>query len=656
MTRKCSRSWELFAALAALFVGVDGQLGPSDGLCQRFGHQSTILGDKLILAGGFRVVQDPKSGVVRELPTNDFQSLDLGPQGTRFSLDKPRASGGPPWQSINYTVDGAAGLPKVVNGAMFRDGDDLYIYEGRLPGLGPEASSSLWKYTNATSTWGQDITWTHADPTLPNRVSRGASVTMGDRGVGVYLGGARIFINDSATPVNGNWLYPSEEQLTTFDLRTKNRTTTGLPDAQKRAGAALAFLPIGTEGAIIGIGGTLENDKVRSTGSSADITRESFDSDDLNFSPMQRVWIMDLATRQWYSQSTFGQYFPDERMEHCIAVASAPDNSSHNIYMFGGSSGSSFLNRKADKYYNELYILSIPSFRWIRRVFEASDNAPEGRVQHTCHVYGKNLIVLGGATLNTTDKCTWDELSILDMTTLNWVTDYRYSSGAYAVPNLVMGSISNNGVVQSDPVNGWDDHDLQALFATAGISSHSGGVSMVTIAAVAGGIAGGIILLLIIAAGVTHYRKRARNKRGQRILRAKTAYESSRYGQSYPDQSYTGHDPSRDGGAMELHSSPSSASSNTFDHGTGYAHPGKLWRSSYYSIEDTEVEEREERVDDEAGLIAHKVPPGYFELGAPHSPTRRAHELSGGGDLSEGRIHEPWEATSPISSRHSTWR
>ncbi|KAK6344290.1 hypothetical protein TWF696_007931 [Orbilia brochopaga] len=654
MAYRCSRSWELFAALAALFIGVEAQLGPSDGLCQRFGHQSTILGDKLILAGGFRVVQDPRSGAVREQPTNDFQSLDLGPRGTRFSLDKAKTGSGLPWQSINYTVDGAAGLPMVVNGAMFRDGDDLYIYEGRLPGLGAEASSSLWKYTNSTSTWGQDITWTHADPSLPNRVSRGAGVTMGDRGVGVYLGGARIFINDSATPKTGNWIYPSEEQLTTFDLRTKNRTTTGLPDAQKRAGAALGYLPIGSEGAIIGIGGTLENSRIRDTGSVSDISRENFDSDDLNFSPMQRVWIMDLATRKWYSQSTFGQYFPDERMEHCIAVASAPDNSSHNIYMFGGSSGSSFLNRKADKYYNELFILSIPSFRWIRRVFEASDNAPAGRVQHTCHVYGKNLLVLGGATLNNTNNCTWDELSILDMTTLTWRTDYSFSSAPYAVPELVMGSISNNGVVQSDPVNGWDDHDLQALFATSGNYKRSSGVSMVTIAAVAGGIAGGVILLVIIAAGVTHYRKRARHNRDRRILRAKTAYESSRYAQSY-----TGHDPSRDGGAMELHSSPSSASSNTFDHGTGYAHPGKLWRSSYYSteIEDTDIEDREERVDDEAGLISNQVPPGYFELGAPHSPTRaERHELGGSGDLSESRIHESWGRTSPISSRHGTWR
>ncbi|EPS37576.1 hypothetical protein H072_8709 [Dactylellina haptotyla CBS 200.50] len=644
MTPKCKRSWELFAALATLFVGIDAQLKASDGLCQRFGHQSTIVGDKLVLAGGYRIVKDPATGAVTEESTNDFQSLDLGPQGTSFRLEKGNLQNGVPWQAINYTVNGAPGLPKVANGAMFRNGEDLYIYEGRLPALGPEASSSLWKYTANTSVWGQEFTWSHTDSNLPHRVSRGGSVAVGDQGIGVYVGGARIFKNDTAK--TGNWFYPSEEQLTTFDLRNLNRTTTSLPDSQKRMGASLAYLPIGSKGAVIGIGGTLENDEIRETGNVADTTRENFNSNSLSFTPMQRVWIMDLATRKTYSQSTFGTYIPDSRMEACIAVGSAPDNTSYNIYMFGGSTGSSFLNRSADKYFNELYILSVPSFRWIRKTFEATDSVPAGRVQHTCHTYGKNLIILGGATQNTTEDCGWDELNILDMTSLQWLDSYRYLGEGYNVPDLVMGSISNNGQVQKDPVNGWDDHELEALFR----DNYSGGKSntMVKIAAIAGGIAGGVILLLIIAAALFHLRRKKQVKK-QKQLKTKLAYESSRYDHGY--------DPTRDRGAMELHASPAtSVSSNTFDTHSGYAHPGKLWRGSYssYEVSEADVDYRD---DDEAKLITHghQMPTGYFELGNPSTPTTmERHEL--GGDLSEQRVEPFSELESPFGSRDGRWR
>ncbi|KAF3313170.1 hypothetical protein TWF173_006344 [Orbilia oligospora] len=649
MAPGCSRSWELFAGLATLFLGVGAQLSASDGLCQRFGHQSALVKSKLVLAGGFRVVRDPRTGEVTEQPTNDFQSLDLGPNGTSFQLGRDNSQRGPQWQNINYTVNGAAGLPKVVNGAMWRDKEDLFIYEGRLPGLGPDASSSLWKYTANTSVWGQELTWTHPDSNLPNRVSRGGSVSVGDFGIGVYVGGARVFVNDSDTPKSGNWYYPSEEQLTTFNLRNLNRTTTGLPDSQKRMGAALAYLPIGTGGAIISIGGTLENDEVRETGNVDNIARENFDPDDISFTPMQRVWIMDLDTRKWYSQATFGTYIPDSRMEHCIAVASAPDFSSHNIYMFGGSTATSLLNRTGERYFDELYILSIPSFRWIRRTFDASDNVPVGRVQHTCHVYGKNLVILGGATQNNTTDCTWDEVNILDMSSLRWVTDYQYSAEKFSVPDIVTGSISNNGKVQTDPVNGWDDHDLEALFKV-----NSSGNTMVRIAAVAGGVAGGIILSFILVAGFWHYKKKREDKREHQALKSQLAYEPSRADR----ESRYEHDPNRDFGAMELHSTSPSSITSTFDETSGYAHPGKLWRASYHSYEVSEADADYPDTDNDRTrlILDTKVPTGYFELGNPSTPTAmERHEL--GGDLGEQRLQAvDNDPPSPISSRGTQWR
>jgi len=92
-------------------------------------------------------------------------------------------------------------------------------------------------------------------------------VSVPGRAYGVAVGGARIFINDSATPENGNFFYPPDEQMVTFDLTVKNgqrnRTATTLPGSEKRIGSSLAYIPIGPEGAVVVLGGTEELSNVR---------------------------------------------------------------------------------------------------------------------------------------------------------------------------------------------------------------------------------------------------------------------------------------------------------------------------------------------------------------------------------------------------------
>ena len=176
----------------------------------------------------------------------------------------------PPWVAINYTVNGAAALPHVANGGMFVDGQDIFIYEGRVPNSNDQIGSSLWEWDHTTSVWAEAQTWVHIDPRSPNRYSRGGALTIPGRGYGVYVGGARIFINDSAVPLSGEAFYPMDEQVVTFDLMpgsgangNRKRHTTALPDDEKRIGSSLAYLPVGPQGLVVLLGGTEEGTKVR---------------------------------------------------------------------------------------------------------------------------------------------------------------------------------------------------------------------------------------------------------------------------------------------------------------------------------------------------------------------------------------------------------
>lgn len=230
---------------------------------------------------------------------------------------------------------------------------------------------------------------------------------------------------------------------------------------------------------------------------------------------MRRINILDLNTDTWHSQSATGEYIPESRMHACVAVQSTPDNSSHNIYMFGGGSGSDMFVLKDETVYQDLWILSLPSFRWTRKTFTSADDAPVGRQQHSCHTVGRNMVVIGG-TYNQTSNCTWDEISVLDMTTLQWLTTYTYNSNTYQLPDPVSAAIVTNGKVLADPNNGWEDPQLEALFkgTTVSIPDHDHPINY---GSIGGAVAAGVVLTAIFAIGICLFRRRRRNQRGQQL-------------------------------------------------------------------------------------------------------------------------------------------
>ena len=121
--------------------------------------------------------------------------------------------------------------------------------------------------------------------------------------------------------------------------------------------------------------------------------------------------------------------------------------------MYGGSDFS------VPRCYEEVYVLSIPSFQWISIYDQGNQEAllglkDVGRMGHTCHLYGdRQMIVLGGnitsgANPINIELCntSWPALRVLDNTTFVWQTQFNPTPVDYAVPEQVYSIIGGRSV------------------------------------------------------------------------------------------------------------------------------------------------------------------------------------------------------------------
>jgi hypothetical protein len=151
---------------------------------------------------------------------------------------------------------------------------------------------------------------------------------------------------------------------------------------------------------------------------------------------MQSVQVFDVGSLnnsttpngKWYEQQTSGDA-PSPRLDACLTVQAAPDNSSYNIYMYGGRDG-------VTNYYDETWVLSLPSFQW---QMVHSGNSP--RYSHTCHVVGRQMITVGGSdTSKTRSGCDWETkgIGVLDMSAVTWGSQFNVNADPYSVPTAIV--------------------------------------------------------------------------------------------------------------------------------------------------------------------------------------------------------------------------
>ncbi|KAI5777626.1 hypothetical protein EDC01DRAFT_392329 [Geopyxis carbonaria] len=145
------------------------------------------------------------------------------------------------------------------------------------------------------------------------------------------------------------------------------------------------------------------------------------------------ISIYSLATNKWYTQNTTDP--PSEMTTACAVVASAPNSTSHNVYIFSSKT---------------LYALSLPSFTWTR-----VGDTNFGLKNMACAKAGERSMVVYQGSANR-KECRGRGVEMLDLSTLVWGNDMK-DGGKYEVPKVLRD-------LPTTPEGGFSDPNLEALF------------------------------------------------------------------------------------------------------------------------------------------------------------------------------------------------
>ncbi|KAI5795282.1 kelch repeat protein [Geopyxis carbonaria] len=497
---------------------------PTD-VCARWSHQTAVVNDTIYIYGG-----QAKSEAKQKSNTwnNNFLTLSLNQD---WDTSSPKLSGLP------QPADPPDGPPPVANGYLWNDYETIYQYGGIFsdsPKTEP-TEFALWAYDIKGKTWSDITSQTSISSDSGSkeiqRAGEGAGISVAGRNLGFYFGGHLDSYTTEGWSISTERVYL--KSLLEYDMEKKefrNVTNSGLEKAgvPERADGVLIFVPWGKEGILVAIGGGTND----------------------TFSQMNIVDLYDLDTKKWTKQSTDGPT-PKYRVNPCAVVASAADGSSHNIYLFGGQNLVPYMEQKQ---YDDIWILTIPSFTWVQ-VDQSSQSVPPARAGHTCDIVGSQMVVVGGF-VGTELSCDSPGFYVFDVSTLKWTTSYSAAAGGYGneqsggnaisggagglavggqykVPKLVydlVGGDGFGGAKVTKPVKAGDPNSPVMTGAatdykyiqyithpdgTTSIVTGDGGGKGPNVGAIVGGVVGGIILIvaLVFVGLYILYKKKIRKLR-----------------------------------------------------------------------------------------------------------------------------------------------
>ncbi|KAI0395842.1 hypothetical protein F5Y17DRAFT_167977 [Xylariaceae sp. FL0594] len=436
---------------------------PTD-VCKRWAAQSAIVNGTLYYYGGrSKTSADQENNEWN----NDFITIDLTKS---WDVSSPAVKGLPQ----------PSGPPAVSLGYLWNDLDRLYLYGGEFDLSMAPLPVSTWQYDIASSTWTEFTdprtlsgAFSDAGGAPVQRAAEGAGVSVPELGLSWYFGG---HLDLATTPGWSNQIprmylkslleftHPGYSNVQIDSLRNsgapeggayRNITWAGTQNQEgftERADGVLVYVPgWGSGGILLGLGGGVVTDH---------------DTTDA-FSSMDTIDVYDIASSQWYHQETSGSEKPQVRVNPCAVVFSAPDASSFNIYMYGGQN---LLPVGHQTQYTDVWILTIPSFTWIK-VDVPSDNEPAARAGHSCAPRDGQIVVVGGY-ISDEKKCESPGIYAFDASKLSWKSSFDAGdhpadahadntvlagSYGYLVPDAVqsvIGGSSEGGATATQPASG----------------------------------------------------------------------------------------------------------------------------------------------------------------------------------------------------------
>ncbi|KAH8150839.1 uncharacterized protein LAJ45_05020 [Morchella importuna] len=478
----------------------DGELKyPLKQLCRRWDHQTAVLDNTLYLVGGRVIIKETlqkklgnRSSTWEGEPSQEFISLDLT---TSFSLEK------------------------------------------RIKGAEKSDQSTLLSFDIAAAKWSRETAWDNPDGSTPNRFAKGTSVNVPEIGMGFYVGGARMYAGADG---EREWRYPVEQQMVGMDIGGGNYDAQYqeiMEGTMRAMGAGVTWIPVGDKGSLVMFGGTndTETNEVSPLNGN-DLADKAPKNTTLESNA--RVHIYDIAKDRWHVQLSQGDV-PVNRMHACAVAATSPDKKSHQIYFYGGGTGSRMFGMDDSRFMGDLYVLNIPAFKWQR--FTDLKNPPAARSRHTCHVINKRQMLIVGGSRNDSftvqaQWCRWDEISVLDMTDLRWELQYVPATLNYSVNPKVYENSLVNTVPMDTPSLGWTDAGVQQWFAAndAGLNDDAEDKPGLAKGALIGIIVGAVAVVLILAVVGFMLWKRRKNAKLEEQRRGSEGLQEPYTGDNVP--------------------------------------------------------------------------------------------------------------------------
>ncbi|KAL8715271.1 MAG: hypothetical protein Q9220_001229 [cf. Caloplaca sp. 1 TL-2023] len=323
----------------------------------------------------------------------------------------------------------------------------------------------IWRYDIATGRWDQPIP--NGNPV--QRINEGTSVET-NLGKALYVGGIKSPFGDAGFEAQDDATQYLVQGLLTFDEIDQtfhNTSTAGMNKFGTAVNAFAVFISsFGQQGILISFGGF-------ATDAGFPITSDRWTDSNMRWQ-MQNISIYDMANQHWYQQQASGDV-PSWRHSGCTILVSAQDQTSHSIYVYGG-----WGQTNARENDGNVYVLSIPSFVWIRVT-----NDTDQRSRHQCHLMGNNhMLVVGGnqpadvrqapsGILGCDITPKFDQgLGIFSLNDHTWTTNYdpRNSSAPYSVhPTIfsVIGGNATGGATKRSPENDFSSDALRSLLSVS---------------------------------------------------------------------------------------------------------------------------------------------------------------------------------------------
>ncbi|KAI1470934.1 uncharacterized protein F4812DRAFT_283032 [Daldinia caldariorum] len=437
---------------------------PTD-VCTRWAGQSALINGTVYFYGGRSKTNGDQQA---NTWNNDFITLDLTKS---WDISSPALS----------RLPRPSGPPAVSLGYLWNDLDRVYLYGGEFSDnpIAKPAPVSTWMYDVASSTWTEfqdpkTSAGNFSDPegTPVQRAAEGAGISVPELGVSWYFGGHldwattpgwtnqidRVYLKSLLEFTHPGYANSGVDSLYSSGAPAggayRNITWGGIQNQEgftERADGVLVYVPgWGPNGILLGLGGGVVGE------------HETTDA----FASMSTIDVYDIKTSTWYHQKTSGEA-PQVRVNPCAVIFSAPDASSFNIYMYGGQNLLPYGNQTQ---YTDIWILTVPSFTWIK-VDASTSKEPPARAGHQCAARDGQMVVIGGY-VGTNIACDKPGIYNFDASNLNWKDSFDAAdhpaddhpensilagSYGYKVPDIVqyvVGGSSDGGATATQPASG----------------------------------------------------------------------------------------------------------------------------------------------------------------------------------------------------------